>query len=135
MPESDINYLAVLVAAVISMFLGYIWYLPKLFGDAWMKIVGLTEEVAKKSAPKAMFGMFVVALISAFVLAHFVDFTQATTFGAGVVTGLWLWLGFSGAVIFSNFAFERRPFKWFLITAGYQLVNLAILGGVLAVWA
>ncbi len=135
MPESDINYLAVLVAAVISMFLGYIWYLPKLFGDAWMKMVGLTEEVAKKSAPKAMFGMFVVALISAFVLAHFVDFTQATTFGAGVVTGLWLWLGFSGAVIFSNFAFERRPFKWFLITAGYQLVNLAILGGVLAVWA
>ncbi len=135
MPESDINYLAVLVAAVISMFLGYIWYLPKLFGNCWMKMVGLTEEIAKKSAAKAMIGMFIVALISAFVLAHFVDFTQATTFGAGVVTGLWLWLGFSGAVIFSNFAFERRPFKWFLITAGYQLVNLAILGGVLAVWS
>lgn len=135
MPEASINYLAVLVAAVISMVLGYIWYHQKVFGTAWMKMVGLTEESAKKGAGPAMFGMFVVALISAFVLAHFVDYTNATTFAKGLVTGLWLWFGFSGAVLFSNFAFERRPFKWFLITAGYQLVNLAILGGVLAVWA
>ncbi len=135
MPEATINYLAVLVAAVINMFVGYIWYHQKVFGTAWMQLVGMTEEKAKQGAGLAMGGMFVVALISNYTLAHFVDYTQAASFVDGAVTGFWLWLGFSGAVLFTMVAFERRPGKWFAISAGYQLLVLLVNGGLLATWA
>lgn len=134
MPEADLNLIAVLVASAINMFVGYFWYHQKVFGTAWMNLVGMTEEKAKKGQGMAMGGMFVVALISNYILAHFVDFTEATTAIEGMVTGLWLWLGFSGAVLFTQVAFERRPWKWFGISAGYQLVVLLINGALLAVW-
>ena len=134
MPEASINYLAVFVASVVNMAVGYVWYHQKTFGTAWMNMVGMTEEKAKQGAGMAMGGMFVVALVSNFVLAHFVDYTQATSFVDGMRTGFWLWLGFSGAVLFTMVAFERRPGKWFAITAGYQLLVLLINGALLATW-
>ena len=50
---SDVNFLAIAVAAVISTGLGALWYSPLLFGPAWMKALGKTEtkvSVAKKAA-------------------------------------------------------------------------------------
>ncbi len=135
MPNATINYVAVLVATCVNMLVGYIWYHQKVFGTAWMHLVGMTEEKARQGAGLAMGGMIAVALIANFVLAHFVDFTQATTFIDGVVVGLWLWFGFSGAALFTLVAFERRPWKWFAISAGYQLVVLVVNGGLLATWA
>lgn len=123
------------------MVIGYVWYHMKVFGTVWSKLVNMdamtanmTPEQRKKSGGMAMGGMFLVALVSNYVLAHFVDYTQATSFVDGMVTGFWLWLGFSGAVLFTMVAFERRPGKWFAITAGYQLVTLLITGGLLAAW-
>lgn len=134
MPEVSINYIAVLAAAIVNMLVGYIWYMPKVFGNAWMQLVGMTEEKAKQGSAKALSGMFVVALISNYVLAHFVDYAQASTFVEGMQVGFWAWLGFVGAVTFTMVAFDRRPFKWFLITNGYQLLILVVNGGLLAVW-
>ena len=40
-PNVDVNYLAVLVAAIINMVIGSIWYSPSMgFGKSWMKYSG-----------------------------------------------------------------------------------------------
>ena len=42
------NWLALIVAAVSALAVGFVWYNPKVFGTAWMKEVGMTEEDAQK---------------------------------------------------------------------------------------
>ncbi|MDO8656228.1 MAG: DUF1761 domain-containing protein, partial [Nanoarchaeota archaeon] len=49
MPTAIINYLAVLVAAIISMIVGAFWYSPYLFGKQWTELMNL--------APKDMLDM------------------------------------------------------------------------------
>ncbi|MGC9355126.1 MAG: DUF1761 domain-containing protein, partial [Mariniphaga sp.] len=45
----SINYLAVIVAALSSFMVGWIWYGP-LFGKSWMKLHGFTEEELKEGS-------------------------------------------------------------------------------------
>lgn len=66
-----INIVAVLVAALIPMILGFIWYHPKVFGTVWMNATGMTPEKAKQSNMAVMFG---VSLIMSFFLAFGMQF-------------------------------------------------------------
>ena len=136
MPQADINYLAVLVAAVVNMVLGAIWYAPPVFGRTWMALVGKTEaDIRRSSAGRAYAITAVVALILSYVLAHFVDYTKATTLVTGAQTGFWLWLGFVATVSAGGFIFEGRPVRLYLLNNGYNLVSLVVMGTILAAWA
>ncbi len=134
MPTVTLNYWAILVGAISSMVIGYIWYSMPVFGRAWMKLIGKTEQELKAKAGPAMGVMVVLALLTSYVMAHFVDYTNATTFMSGVATGLWLWLGFVVTEMISTNIFSGRPFKLSVITSGFQLVSLAVMGGILAAW-
>ena len=39
------NFLAILVAALISVLIGFVWYNSKIFGTVWMKEAGLTQKL------------------------------------------------------------------------------------------
>jgi uncharacterized membrane protein len=134
MIEISINYWAVLVAAVASMVIGYVWYMPALFGKSWMKLSGVSQEMADKGAGSAMFGAFIASLVTAYVLAMFIDYTGATTFTEGLKTGLWLWLGFIAAVNVHNIVFEQKPMGLYWINQGYQLVNFLVAATILTLW-
>ena len=49
--EVEINWLAVLLAALANMVIGAVWYMPQLFGKEWQKIVGLKDKDMKAGAP------------------------------------------------------------------------------------
>lgn len=110
MPE--INYLAVLVAAVAGHLLGAIWFSPKVFGKAWMEGSGKTYEQIEKdkahtSMGKLMAISFVGSLVLSYVFAHFVDYVGATTAAAALQLAFWTWLGFFatttlGTVLWDN---------------------------------
>ena len=68
--EFDINYWAVLVAAIAQFVIGMAWYSPMLFGKTWMKEMGLTDKDMKASKEKGMMKEMVIALISALVMAY-----------------------------------------------------------------
>lgn len=131
--ESTINWLAVLVTAVAYMAVGALWYGP-LFQKPWMRLTDTNEQDAKAGAGKAYAMMFVVAFITSYILAHFVDYTQATSFIDGAITGFWLCLGFQATIMLNGVIFEKKPFQLYLINVGYNLVMLLIGGGILAVW-
>ena len=69
----EVNYFSVLLAAVVSMVLGFVYYHPMVVGKAWMKEKGMSAEDVKR-AQKEMgkwYGLsFVVALVTAYVLFH-----------------------------------------------------------------
>jgi len=134
------NLLAVLVAGIIPMVIGGLWYSPFLFAKKWMAIIGKTEEEIKRASnPMKMYGLsFLSSLVMAYVLAHIViyatAYTQSSGFGAGMQTGFWAWLGFVVTTSSATVLFEFRPSGLYLMNAGYNLVCLLLMGGVLAMW-
>lgn len=138
MPDVTINYIAVVVAALLGgMALGFIWYGP-LFGKQWMKVVEIDQkkiDAAKKKGMGKTYALSTLgALIMAYVLAHFVNYAQATTVVAGLQVGFWAWLGFVATTMLNNVLFGNKSWKAYQIEAGYQLVALLIMGAVLSVW-
>jgi hypothetical protein len=134
MPTADINYLAVVAAAVISMVVGFVWYSLTVFGKTWMKEVGLTMKQIS-NGPNAGYAITMVgALIQAYVLAHVVQYAGAATWAEGLVTGLWLSVGLVATAIAANYVFAQRSRTLWLIDAGYFVTTFALNGVLLAVW-
>ena len=64
MEKFDINWLAIIVASIIPLVTGFIWYNPKVFGTVWMKETGMTSEKAEKSNPAKTFGVAVICFFN-----------------------------------------------------------------------
>ena len=138
-PDVMINYWAVLGAALAAMVVGSLWYGP-LFGKVWMKPMGWDPNQPmspekRKAGNKAMMWMIPVSLLTAYVLAHFVDYTASITWAEGAQAGFWIWLGFQFTLLLQSVIFEGKKKEAFYVNAGYQLVTLAVMGAILAVWS
>lgn len=131
----EINYIGVVVAAVIAMVLGFLWYGP-LFSKPWMKELGLTKEKIEASKKKGMtlnyVLMMVSALVMAYVLAHVIAMSVIALGHMGLLTGVqsgfWMWLGFVATVVLGKVLWEGRSWKLYAIDAGYYLVSLILMG-------
>jgi hypothetical protein len=133
MELTQINYLAVIVAALSSFVVGFLWYSPFLFAKPWMKEAGISEEKIKQANMFKVFGLsFLLTLIISFNLAAFLGPDAGFTWGmtAGALAGIG-WVATSLGVLY---LFEGRSFKLFLINAGYQAVTYIVAGGIIGVW-
>ncbi len=133
-----VNYVAILVTAIVGYVIGMLWYSPLLFGKQWMKLSGLTDKdmaAAKaRGMAKAYVGMFITLLVMTFVLEMFIDYAGAATFAAGAILGFWVWLGFLGTTQLGMVFWQNKPFTLYLLNTAHYLVALAVMGGILAVW-
>lgn len=136
MVPAQINYWAVLVSAAVALVIGAIWYSPLAFGKQWRALLGLatSDKPTKNQQARIYFNTFLAFLVTCYILAHFVDYVQATTVAEGLVTGVWTWLGFVATYSIINQQNERQPLMLWLINAGYFLITLAIAGAILAAW-
>ncbi|MBM7620937.1 hypothetical protein JOC95_002792 [Bacillus tianshenii] len=128
----NLNFIAILVAALSAFFIGGIWY-SLLFGKLWMKLHGFTDEQLKKTAGKVFGGSFVLALIISFFLAMFIGPDSSGAFGliAGFMAGAF----FVAAALGITYLFERRPLVLFLLDGGYHIVTFSVMGFILGVWS
>lgn len=135
MGEVNINYLAVLVCGIVSQVVGFLWYGP-LFGKAWMKEVGKTEEELREgfNPGKTYTLAFITAIITALTLAYFLDLTGASTIMDSLRVSVAIWLGFVAALFYLNSLFEDKTVKHVAIHVGYHLVNLVVYGIILVSW-
>lgn len=130
----DLNFVAIVVSAVIVWMLGALWYSPVLFAKPWVAIVGRQMGEKPKGVYVGMIGSLIGDLFLCFVLAHIIRWAGAEGWMGGAHIGLLMWAGFNAAVMFPQSIYEGRPLKYFLINTGYWLVSLVIVGAVLAVW-
>ena len=118
----SLNFVAILVSAVILWLLGAIWYSPVLFAKPWMEMLGIKKGEGKQSGlAVGMVASFIGDLVLAFVLAHIVAWAHATGFKYGCVLGVLAWMGFFAAPNLAQGIYEGRPFKLFAINNGYWL--------------
>jgi hypothetical protein len=130
----NINYLAVLVAALCAFFIGWLWY-GLLFGKVWMKLLGFSAENIREggmSMPIMMATNFIATFLSAFALAMFLGKDSDLMFGifAGFMIAIF-WIATSRL---NDVLYERKPFGLFLINVGYNLVIYIIMGAIIGVW-
>jgi hypothetical protein len=131
----DVNYIAVIVAAIINMVLGAIWYSPFVFGKIWMTAMKKTKEDIKGQNMVKTHGLSLVSsVILAFILAAFVGLLGASTLQSGAIAGFFVWLGFVVTTNSASYLYEFKPLKVYEIYMAYQLVALVAMGALLAVW-
>ena len=123
----DVNWLAVLVAAVVTFVLGGVWYGP-LFGRVWRAAEGQAEpEPGRQKHPALVYGVsFVLMLIAAMALAVAIGPAPdvARSIGFGLVVGVG-WVATSFGV---NYLFAGRRLALFAVDAGYNVVLFALMG-------
>jgi hypothetical protein len=135
--EFDINYWAVLASAVASMALGFLWYGP-LFGKTWISLMGFTEEKIAEAKAKGMtrayLMSFVGALVTAYVLRHFVQVWKVGDAIGAFQLAFWVWLGFVATTMLATVLWEGKPIKLYILNIGYHLVSLYLMTIILAFW-
>jgi uncharacterized membrane protein len=128
-----INVWAVLAAGLSSMILGALWYSPVLFGAAWMRESGMSEDKAKAAnMAMTMTLAFLLAVIGAAVFAMFLGRSATAVFGVsvGFAAGL-CWVAGSFGI---SYLFEQRSLKLFLINGGYHTMQYTLIGLILGAW-
>jgi len=137
MPQVHINYLAVLVSAVLAFAIGGLWYSPFLFANQWVNAHGFTEERVnemQKGASKAYSISLVCQVLIALAMAVIAGYLHLTALVQGLKLGLLAWGGFALPLGLMATMFTDRKMTVFLIDTGYQLVFLLVIGSIISVW-
>lgn len=161
----QINFVALFIAAIVTLVTGFIWYSPKVFGTIWMKENNLTQEELRKGNMLKIFGltyifslMITMTLISLTIhqsgavgmvggpplidsakpsfAAFMADYGMAyRTFKHGALHGFMSGLFFAFPLIGINGLFERKSWKYIFIHAGYWILTLTLMGGIICGFA
>jgi hypothetical protein len=123
-----INSAAVLVAALVRFFIGFVWWSPPVFGGPYK-----TPELQRRMK-WAVLATVLTALLMAWVLAHAIAYADARGALHGAVVGFFNWLGFIATVTLMVGFSQPDPAKGWLIQNGYQLLSLLAMGAVLGGW-
>lgn len=129
----DLNWLAILVAVIANMVIGAAWYGG--FAEPWMAGIGKTRADIDEAQSWQPYAVAILnSLLMAFVLANVIHWIGVDTWLNGLLTGLLMWLGFTGFSFAANHAFEMRSFGLWGINAGTYMVGLAVMGAILGGW-
>ena len=138
MTFAGINYLAVVVAAIVAWLAGAVWY--GLLANPWVAAHGKTMEQfkAEQAAHKGTvhgwlpFGLaFLAELAMAYVLAGMVGHLGRVTIRSAVISGLFVWAGFMLTTMLVNNAFAGRRYALTAIDAGHWLLVVIVMGVVI----
>lgn len=133
----SINWLAILVASVVNMVIGAVWYGP-IFGKIWMKLNNYTEEEMKGINPGPLYAKsFLATVVTYVVLAMLIN--AMASMGAmgmmeGVKAGFMVWLGFVTTVQFTVYLFSKKSIQSYYLDTAYQLVTFLAAGAILGAW-
>lgn len=131
----EVNYLALIAAVIVSMVIGFVYYMNPVIAKPWMKLMGYSKDDVRPSGSEMgkLYGTSaVLALVTSFVLYHVITMSIAYFNYSPVMTGItsafWMWLGFMMPVQATDVLFSKKPFKLFAINTGYQLASLLGMG-------
>src|ERR1700749_302234 len=95
------------------MIIGFIYYMPGVFGASWMKLGKIDEKRFHKEQPMILPLIFLAALVTAFVMAHFMYLEHAffhdSWISAGLSTAVWTFLGFAFTTVYIHHSLDQRP--------------------------
>lgn len=131
----EISLVSILAAGVANVIVGMVWYNPRVFGSAWMRLSNVTPEAAergKKMMPVMAFFGLVASVVMAYVMMHFGIAWGVFDWIGGFELGFWIWLGFVAPVLLGSVLWEGKSLKLYAINAGYWFVVLVLMGVILS---
>ena len=126
----NINWLAVLVAAILRLVVGSIWFSPVAFLKQWQQLTGFSPESMQRVLIRAIVIDLVLSLVMSFVLYHAVMYAtnMQPNVVSGILVGLLNWAGFVLATHLPLWAYENRSFKLLALGTGSNIVSMALMG-------
>ena len=135
---SELNWLAVIVGALIYFALGALWYAPAFLGRRWQRSIGWDPE---QTPPEMKIATYAVPLLAYIVMAIAVGLVAAATgtdtLGEGIILGLVLGVGLSLMHTLVDATFDPnkpQPWTWFAINGSYHALGILIVAVIVAVW-
>ncbi|MEA2348259.1 MAG: hypothetical protein QOG62_2046 [Thermoleophilaceae bacterium] len=136
MYQVDVNYLAVLIAAVAAQPVGFLWY-GALFGKKWRALKGIDGDVSPDQGAfgKALAIGFVAVIVEFIVLSMVFDWVGVVSIGQGLEIALIVFVGFVATIVAVGNVFSQKPsLGLFLIDGGYQLAVILVGAIILALF-
>jgi hypothetical protein len=129
-----INYLAVVIAALVNNAIGSLWY-GVIFAKTWMKLNGMKEmKITAVSVVVALIGAFFTSWVLAHSLIFGASYLKVSGISAGLMTGFFNWLGYIAPVTIGVVIYEKKPFSLWILTNAYWLISLLVMGIILSLW-
>lgn len=128
MTFAGLNYLAILIAAVAAFAWGAAYYTT--LSKQWLAAVGRVEP---NKSPTPFIISFVALIVMAWVLAGTLGHLGPgqVTVKNGIISGLFLWLGFIATTVFVNNAYPGRKLSLSAIDSLHWLGVVVIQGAVI----
>ncbi len=128
----DLNWLAVIVAAIVNMVVGSLWYGP-IFGNVWMKAVGKTRETLGNPVVPMITSM-VMNLLVTIGCAIILNNIAGLNLGTGILVGLVIGLLFVTASSFTSNAFDGGNRLLPVLFGAYQTIAITLGAIILTLW-
>ena len=136
----SINWLALLVSAIVIVVINSVWFGPKTFYPIWWKALGKEmrkpedRDTSAKTAIRLFGGTFAGAIAQAIVLYIMVSgasaqFEMSLVFGAVIGFALGV---VAAATSLGHRLFAMQGFKVWIIEVGADLVALTVAGAIIA---
>ena len=135
---SDLNWLAVIVAALAYFAIGAVWYAPGVFGRTWAAAGGFDlPEAGNRPSAAIYLTPLIGSVLSAIALGMIAAASGTDTFEEGIVLGLVVAVGFAIPIALVTAQFETQKPKamvWGAINGGYHVVGNLVAAIIVASW-
>ena len=134
----ELNWLAVIVAALAYFILGALWYAPPVMGRTWMAAGGMempTDD--RRPGPVIYVVPLVGSVLTAVALGMLAEATGTDTVTEGLVLGIVGAVGFALAIALVTATFESnkpKPMVWGAINAGYHALGIIAAALIIGAW-
>ena len=124
------NWLAIIIAAIANMVIGFLWYGNWAFGKSWMQLQG--RAMGEGQQPGPLYALMIVgSFVQAIAMSWFISQTGTNNGAGGALIGLFVGLGFIAPAMFADVLFAGRPPRLYAITAGYQVLAAVVQGAII----
>jgi hypothetical protein len=129
-----VNWLAVVLATVASMAVGFGWY--TVFANQWMAAIGKTRDQIQGNDPTP----YIWSIVVQFVMAYFVALLTPKLLGAtsvpnAIQVAVLMWIGFVLTSTIQSHRYAGRPWSLTAIDGGYVLAALIVEGLVIGLFS
>lgn len=128
-----VNWLAVIVATIVSWGIGAGWYM--VLSKQWLASIGKTrDQINPKDPTPYIFSVIVQLIMAVFVASLTPTLFGATNIGNGIMTGALMWFGFVITSMIQGHRYEGAPWSRTIIDGGYLLAVLVVQGLVIGIF-
>lgn len=129
------NFLAIVVAAFVSVMIGGIYF--AVFGKFAAKFNNVAQGDGKKmqqNMTRGYIGIFLANLFMAFGLAYFVAVLKVSSLIDGIWLTVWLFIGFVGPLTIGPVLWEGKSIKSWIFNNVINVICLFVMIIILAFW-